>query len=174
MRHPLTYAETLIDYHLCPHPKYKFIKESHRGSCIPLTQKQFLHHTVMPTVGSLSRPALGCREGQGTRIEGHSWSQEEGLQPQPRRHSCPLHAHVSGSMWPILSTLSLSFTRESCGYYSFSSYFNHVEDGHVPGVTSRPDLLFLWLQQVQKHQNGQGGNVTRAQYRRGSRELLLP
>ncbi|GAB5575595.1 cilia- and flagella-associated protein 221 isoform X1 [Prionailurus iriomotensis] len=43
--HPLTYAETLIDYHLCPHPKYKFIKESHRGSSIPLTQKQFLHHT---------------------------------------------------------------------------------------------------------------------------------
>ncbi|EFB14622.1 hypothetical protein PANDA_005940, partial [Ailuropoda melanoleuca] len=45
VKHPLTYAETLIDYHLCPHPKYKFIRESHRGSSIPLTQKQFLHHT---------------------------------------------------------------------------------------------------------------------------------
>ncbi|XP_045335484.1 cilia- and flagella-associated protein 221 isoform X4 [Leopardus geoffroyi] len=49
--HPLTYAETLIDYHLCPHPKYKFIKESHRGSSIPLTQKQFLHHTdIIPGI----------------------------------------------------------------------------------------------------------------------------
>ncbi|XP_059250428.1 cilia- and flagella-associated protein 221 isoform X2 [Mustela nigripes] len=44
VKHPLTYAETLIDYHLCPHPKYKFVRESHRGSSIPLTQKQFLHH----------------------------------------------------------------------------------------------------------------------------------
>ncbi|XP_077635740.1 cilia- and flagella-associated protein 221 isoform X1 [Crocuta crocuta] len=43
--HPLTYAETLIDYHLCSHPKYKFTKECHSGSSIPLTQKQFLHHT---------------------------------------------------------------------------------------------------------------------------------
>ncbi|XP_044889609.1 cilia- and flagella-associated protein 221 isoform X4 [Felis catus] len=51
VRHPLTYAETLIDYHLCPHPKYKFIKESHRGSSIPLTQKQFLHHTdIIPGI----------------------------------------------------------------------------------------------------------------------------
>ncbi|XP_040330783.1 cilia- and flagella-associated protein 221 isoform X4 [Herpailurus yagouaroundi] len=49
--HPLTYAETLIDYHLCPHPKYKFIKESHGGSSIPLTQKQFLHHTdIIPGI----------------------------------------------------------------------------------------------------------------------------
>uniref|UniRef100_A0A8D0PJM7 Uncharacterized protein n=1 Tax=Sus scrofa TaxID=9823 RepID=A0A8D0PJM7_PIG len=44
--HPLTYAETLIDYHLCSHPKYRFTKESHSGSSIPLTQKQFLHHTI--------------------------------------------------------------------------------------------------------------------------------
>ncbi|XP_045415105.1 cilia- and flagella-associated protein 221 isoform X1 [Lemur catta] len=42
--HPLTYTETLIDYHLCCHPKYKFTKESHSGSSISLTQKQFLHH----------------------------------------------------------------------------------------------------------------------------------
>ncbi|XP_054430915.1 cilia- and flagella-associated protein 221 [Pteronotus mesoamericanus] len=49
--HPLTYAETLIDYHLCSHPKYKFTKESHSGSSIPLTQKQFLHHTdIIPGV----------------------------------------------------------------------------------------------------------------------------
>ncbi|XP_034862439.1 cilia- and flagella-associated protein 221 [Mirounga leonina] len=51
VKHPLTYAETLIDYHLCPHPKYKFIRESHRGSSIPLTQKQFLHHTdIIPGI----------------------------------------------------------------------------------------------------------------------------
>ncbi|XP_006902566.1 PREDICTED: primary ciliary dyskinesia protein 1-like [Elephantulus edwardii] len=43
--HPLSYPETIIDYHLCPHPKYKFTKELHDGSSIPLTQKQFLHHT---------------------------------------------------------------------------------------------------------------------------------
>ncbi|XP_035879509.1 cilia- and flagella-associated protein 221 isoform X1 [Phyllostomus discolor] len=49
--HPLTYAETLIDYHLCSHPKYKYTKESHSGSSIPLTQKQFLHHTdIIPGV----------------------------------------------------------------------------------------------------------------------------
>uniref|UniRef100_A0A8D1K1G1 Cilia and flagella associated protein 221 n=1 Tax=Sus scrofa TaxID=9823 RepID=A0A8D1K1G1_PIG len=49
--HPLTYAETLIDYHLCSHPKYRFTKESHSGSSIPLTQKQFLHHTdIIPGV----------------------------------------------------------------------------------------------------------------------------
>ncbi|XP_040594540.1 cilia- and flagella-associated protein 221 isoform X2 [Mesocricetus auratus] len=45
VKHPLTYAETLIDYHLCTHPKYKFTQESHIGSSIPITQKQFLHHT---------------------------------------------------------------------------------------------------------------------------------
>ncbi|XP_027443862.1 cilia- and flagella-associated protein 221 isoform X2 [Zalophus californianus] len=51
VKHPLTYAETLIDYHLCPHPKYKFIREPHRGSSIPLTQKQFLHHTdIIPGI----------------------------------------------------------------------------------------------------------------------------
>lgn len=55
VKHPLTYAETLIDYHLCPHPKYKFIRESHRGSSIPLTQKQFLHHTVMAGAGLQGR-----------------------------------------------------------------------------------------------------------------------
>nr|KAF6449837.1 cilia and flagella associated protein 221 [Molossus molossus] len=49
--HPLTYAETVIDYHLCSHPKYKFTKETHTGSSIPLTQKQFLHHTdIIPEV----------------------------------------------------------------------------------------------------------------------------
>ncbi|XP_012662330.1 cilia- and flagella-associated protein 221 [Otolemur garnettii] len=49
--HPLTYAETSIDYHLCSHPKYKFTKEFHSGSSIPLTQKQFLHHTdIIPGV----------------------------------------------------------------------------------------------------------------------------
>ncbi|ELV10286.1 Primary ciliary dyskinesia protein 1 [Tupaia chinensis] len=48
---PLTYAETLIDYHLCSHPKYKFTKETHDGSSIPLTQKQFLHHTdIIPGI----------------------------------------------------------------------------------------------------------------------------
>ena len=62
MKHPLTYAETLIDYHLCSHPKYKFTHESHRGSSIPLTQKQFLHHTVMSASAEL---ALDCGEGQG-------------------------------------------------------------------------------------------------------------
>ncbi|XP_037704524.1 cilia- and flagella-associated protein 221-like isoform X3 [Choloepus didactylus] len=49
--HPLPYVETVIDYHLCPHPKYKFTKESHLGSSIPLTQKQFLHHTdIIPGI----------------------------------------------------------------------------------------------------------------------------
>ena len=48
VKHPLTYVETLIDYHLCSHPKYKFTKECHYGSSIPITQKQFLHHTVKP------------------------------------------------------------------------------------------------------------------------------
>ncbi|XP_077009681.1 cilia- and flagella-associated protein 221 isoform X2 [Tamandua tetradactyla] len=51
VKHPLTHVETMIDYHLCPHPKYKFTKESHIGSSIPLTQKQFLHHTdIIPGV----------------------------------------------------------------------------------------------------------------------------
>lgn len=66
VKHPLTYAETLIDYYLCTHPKYKFTKESHSGSSIPVTQKQFLHHTVMP--------APCCREGRGTGMEGHHWN----------------------------------------------------------------------------------------------------
>nr|XP_017509152.2 cilia- and flagella-associated protein 221 isoform X2 [Manis javanica] len=49
--HPLTYAETLIDYHLCSHPKYKFTRDYHSGSSIPLTQKQFLHHTdIIPGI----------------------------------------------------------------------------------------------------------------------------
>ncbi|XP_004674775.1 PREDICTED: cilia- and flagella-associated protein 221 [Condylura cristata] len=49
--HPLTYVETSINYHLCPHPKYKFTKESHIGSSIPLTQKPFLHHTdIIPGI----------------------------------------------------------------------------------------------------------------------------
>ncbi|KAM5265405.1 cilia- and flagella-associated protein 221 isoform 2-T5 [Hipposideros larvatus] len=51
VKHPLTYSETLMDYHLCSHPKYKFTKECHSGSSIPLTQKQFLHHTdIIPGV----------------------------------------------------------------------------------------------------------------------------
>lgn len=95
--HPLTYAETLIDYHLCSHPKYRFTKESHSGSSIPLTQKQFLHHTVRPSPCSLAELALGCRGRQGTRRKGHSWNWEkEGLQPQPQdkdgNHGCgPSH-----------------------------------------------------------------------------------
>ncbi|XP_049745119.1 cilia- and flagella-associated protein 221 isoform X2 [Elephas maximus indicus] len=49
--HPLTYPETIIDYHLCPHPKYKFTRELHEGSSIPFTQKQFLHHTdIIPGI----------------------------------------------------------------------------------------------------------------------------
>ncbi|XP_038205577.1 cilia- and flagella-associated protein 221 isoform X1 [Arvicola amphibius] len=56
VKHPLTYAETLIDYHLCSHPKYKFTHESHRGSSIPLTQKQFLHHTdIIPGIMNWKR-----------------------------------------------------------------------------------------------------------------------
>ncbi|XP_031236497.1 cilia- and flagella-associated protein 221 [Mastomys coucha] len=51
VKHPLTYVETLIDYHLCSHPKYKYTQESHIGSSIPLTQKQFLHHTdIIPGI----------------------------------------------------------------------------------------------------------------------------
>ncbi|XP_037253729.1 cilia- and flagella-associated protein 221 isoform X2 [Falco rusticolus] len=41
---PLAYSETNIEYHLCPHPKYTFTKECPKGSCIPVTQKKFLHH----------------------------------------------------------------------------------------------------------------------------------
>ncbi|CAK6448642.1 unnamed protein product [Pipistrellus nathusii] len=49
--HPLTYTETSMDYHLCTHPKYKYTKASHVGSSIPVTQKQFLHHTdIIPGV----------------------------------------------------------------------------------------------------------------------------
>ncbi|XP_058157219.1 cilia- and flagella-associated protein 221-like [Dasypus novemcinctus] len=43
--HPLTYTETVIGYHLCPHPKGKFTKDSHVSATIPVTQKHFLHHT---------------------------------------------------------------------------------------------------------------------------------
>nr|XP_023416817.1 cilia- and flagella-associated protein 221 [Cavia porcellus] len=51
VKNPLTYSETLIDYHLCTHPKYKFTHGLHRGSSIPLTQKQFLHHTdIIPEI----------------------------------------------------------------------------------------------------------------------------
>ncbi|XP_015724287.1 cilia- and flagella-associated protein 221 isoform X2 [Coturnix japonica] len=42
---PLSYCETNIEYHLCPHPKYTFTKECPKGSSIPVTQKKFLHHT---------------------------------------------------------------------------------------------------------------------------------
>ncbi|KAL1775501.1 cilia-and flagella-associated protein 221 isoform X1 [Sigmodon hispidus] len=56
VKHPLTYAETLIDYHLCSHPKYKFTQECHLGSSIPLTQKQFLHHTdIIPGIMTWKR-----------------------------------------------------------------------------------------------------------------------
>ncbi|CAM4640635.1 unnamed protein product [Caretta caretta] len=41
---PLDYSETNIEYHLCPHPKYRFTKEYPIGSSIPITQKKFLHH----------------------------------------------------------------------------------------------------------------------------------
>ncbi|XP_026708582.1 cilia- and flagella-associated protein 221 [Athene cunicularia] len=41
---PLDYSETTIEYHLCPNPKYTFTKECPKGSCIPVTQKKFLHH----------------------------------------------------------------------------------------------------------------------------------
>ncbi|NXK44051.1 PCDP1 protein, partial [Chauna torquata] len=41
---PLTYSETNIEYHVCPHPKYTFTKECPKGSSIPVTQKKFLHH----------------------------------------------------------------------------------------------------------------------------------
>ncbi|NXJ10006.1 PCDP1 protein, partial [Odontophorus gujanensis] len=41
---PLTYCETSIEYHLCPHPKYTFTKECPKGSSISITQKKYLHH----------------------------------------------------------------------------------------------------------------------------------
>ncbi|KFV02406.1 Primary ciliary dyskinesia protein 1, partial [Pterocles gutturalis] len=41
---PLSYSETNIEYHLCPHPKYTFTKECPKGSSIPITQKKFLDH----------------------------------------------------------------------------------------------------------------------------------
>lgn len=112
MKHPLTYAETLIDYHLCPHPKYKFVRESHRGSSIPLTQKQFLHHTVMAEL------ALGYGE---ERADKHGWAQlelGEGLQPQsqnkngtlsyhqPRLCSCPVRIPCTGNTWPFFQPSS--------------------------------------------------------------------
>ena len=68
VKHPLTYVETLIDYHLCSHPKYKFTKECHCGSSIPLTQKQFLHHTVKPSqVQQQNWPWAAGTRGWGTR-----------------------------------------------------------------------------------------------------------
>ncbi|KAM5280094.1 cilia- and flagella-associated protein 221 [Ctenodactylus gundi] len=51
VKRPLPFAETQIDYHLCSHPKYKFTHACHLGSSIPLTQKQFLHHTdIIPGI----------------------------------------------------------------------------------------------------------------------------
>ncbi|OXB73167.1 UNVERIFIED_CONTAM: hypothetical protein H355_007427 [Colinus virginianus] len=47
---PLSYCETSIEYHLCPHPKYTFTKECPKGSSIPITQKKFLHHKVRKTL----------------------------------------------------------------------------------------------------------------------------
>lgn len=75
MKHPLTYVETSIDYHLCTHPKYKFTKESHCSSSIPLTQKQFLHHMVKPS-------RLSGRAGSGLR--GRAGDKEGGSPLEPR------------------------------------------------------------------------------------------
>lgn len=112
MKHPLTYAETLIDYHLCPHPKYKFVRESHRGSSIPLTQKQFLHHTVMAEL------ALGYGEG---RADKHGWAQLElggrsaatvteqeryPFIPPARLCSCPVRIPCIGNTWPFFQPSS--------------------------------------------------------------------
>uniref|UniRef100_A0A2K5E013 Cilia- and flagella-associated protein 221 n=1 Tax=Aotus nancymaae TaxID=37293 RepID=A0A2K5E013_AOTNA len=80
--HPLTYAETLIDYHLCCHPKYKFTNESHHRSNIPVTQKQFLHHTVMSSPGSLAEwPWAAGRAGGKDRVTA-------GIETKFCRHSC--------------------------------------------------------------------------------------
>lgn len=75
VKHPLTYVETSMDYHLCTHPKYKFTKESHCSSSIPLTQKQFLHHMVKPS-------RLSGRAGSGLR--GRAGDKEGGSPLEPR------------------------------------------------------------------------------------------
>lgn len=124
---PLTYAETSIDYHLCSHPKYKFTKETHSGSSIPLTQKQFLHHTVMLSPGSLAElaRATGKGRGHGWRVTagtetgrfaataanengdgGYVHSRTAGLtevQVGEPHHSGPVHTHLSGSKLPVFS-----------------------------------------------------------------------
>ncbi|CAH7193168.1 Cfap221 [Phodopus roborovskii] len=72
VKHPLTYAETLIDYHLCTHPKYKFTQEAHIGSSIPVTQKQFLHHTdIIPGIMNWKRfqPLIFSSLSDPSRVE---------------------------------------------------------------------------------------------------------
>ncbi|XP_066882004.1 cilia- and flagella-associated protein 221 isoform X3 [Kogia breviceps] len=56
VKHPLTYAETSLDYHLCTHPKYKFPEASRGGSSSPGAQKQLLRSTdVIPGVVTWKR-----------------------------------------------------------------------------------------------------------------------
>ncbi|XP_068923852.1 cilia- and flagella-associated protein 221 [Petaurus breviceps papuanus] len=49
----MTYSEVTTDYHLCTHPKYVFTKECHKGSSVPITQKEFLNRkNIIPGVMS--------------------------------------------------------------------------------------------------------------------------
>ncbi|XP_060135106.1 cilia- and flagella-associated protein 221 isoform X2 [Zootoca vivipara] len=43
-KQPFPYAESSIEYHICPVPKYELTKQFPPKSCIPVTQKKFLHH----------------------------------------------------------------------------------------------------------------------------------
>ncbi|XP_053260748.1 cilia- and flagella-associated protein 221 isoform X1 [Podarcis raffonei] len=43
-KQPFPYAESSIEYHICPVPKYELTKQFPAKSCIPMTQKKFLHH----------------------------------------------------------------------------------------------------------------------------------
>lgn len=91
--HPLTYTETSIDYHLCTHPKYKYTKESHIGSSIPLTQKQFLHHMVMPS-------PLAGRAGPG--LQGRAGNRDGGTPGIETKRAC---SHSCGTRKPTAVAL---------------------------------------------------------------------
>lgn len=182
--HPLTYAETLIDYHLCSHPKYKFTKESRHGSSIPVTQKQFLHHTVMSSPGSLAEWPWAAGRGRG-RGQGHSWNCDKGLPPQLQNkdgNTAPHTASPKGVQVETPHRLVLTTPASRAACYPLSTFlwkaapnvhvfiFQSCKNSHTvcttvvwpplslaPSVETRMDKVVVWHMQ-----------------RSGSKELLPP
>lgn len=171
--HPLTYAETLIDYHLCSHPKYKFTKESHSGSSIPLTQKQFLHHTVIPSPSSLAdwpwTTGEGREQGWGVtagtetkKVCSHSCRTRmvmtmavytlvppalQRCRWETQRHSGAVHTHLPGCRSPFYNILTHVFPwRLHLIFILF--LFQPCKNSHMAGITPWSDLLFLYPQKV--------------------------